>query len=147
MSPILPDWSKISENTNSSIWLRYIDYIFCIWTYGEQELERFLKNLHNFTPKLSFSQKTSKDNIPSLDLEAKLEDVKWETDFHIQSKFRHKKFHYLSSHFQHINRLIVYCHTFIVNRLCSLEKEFNYHKWNMKGWFTKTDYPEAATEK
>ena len=35
-----------TQSTKSLIWLRYIDDIFFIWTHGEQELERFLKDLN-----------------------------------------------------------------------------------------------------
>ena len=57
------------------IWLRYIDDILFIWTHGEQELERFLKDLNNFTPNLSFTREASKNCIPFLDLKVKLIDV------------------------------------------------------------------------
>ena len=43
------------------IWLRYIDDIFFIWTHSEQELERFLKDLNNFTPNLSFTHEASEN--------------------------------------------------------------------------------------
>ena len=48
------------------IWLRYTDDIFYIWIHGEQKLERFLKDLNNFTPNLSFTHEASKKCIPFL---------------------------------------------------------------------------------
>ena len=62
------------------IWLRYIDNIFFIWNHGERELDRFLKDLNNFTPNLSFTREASKNCIPFLDLKVKLIDGKLETD-------------------------------------------------------------------
>ena len=50
--------------------------IFFIWTHGEQELERFLKNLNNFTPSLSFTHEASKNCITFIDLKVKLVDQK-----------------------------------------------------------------------
>ena len=58
------------------IWLRQIDHIFFIWAHGEQELERFLKNLNNFTPSLSFTHEASKNCITFIDLKVKLVDQK-----------------------------------------------------------------------
>ena len=55
--------------------------------------------------------------------------------------------HYLSSHPEHTKRSIVYSQTLRVNRLCSLEKDFNYHKLNMKEWFIKRGYPESVIDK
>ena len=49
-----------AQSKKLPIWLRYIDNILYIWTHGEQELERFLKDLNNFTPNLSFTYEASK---------------------------------------------------------------------------------------
>ena len=63
--------------------------IFFIWTHGEQELERFLKDLNNFTPNLSFTHEASKNCIPFLDLKVKLIDGKLETDLYMKPTDRH----------------------------------------------------------
>ena len=44
----------------------------------------------------------------------------------------HQYFHYLSSHPEHTKRSIFHSETLIVNRLCSIEKDFNYHKINIR---------------
>ena len=60
---------------------------------------------------------------------------------------RHQYLYYLSSHPEHTKRSIVYSQTLCVNRLCSLEKDFNDHKLNMKEWFIKRGYPESVIDK
>ena len=55
----------------------------------------------------------------------------------------HPYLHYLSSHPEYTK----YSQTLHVNRLCSLEKDFNYHKLNTKEWFIKRGYPESVIEK
>ena len=55
---------------------------------------------------------------------------------------RQQYFHYLSSHPK-----ISYTQTLRVNRLSSLEKDFNYHKLNMKELFIKRGYPDSVIEK
>ena len=57
-----------TQSKKPLIWLRLIDYIFFIWSHGEQGLERFLKDLNNFTPNLSFTYEAIKNCIPFLDL-------------------------------------------------------------------------------
>ena len=136
-----------TQSRKPLIWLRYIDDIFFIWVHDEQELERFLKNLNNFTPNLSFTDQASKNCIPFLDLKVKLVDGKLETDLYMKSTDRHQYLHYLSSHPEHTKRSIVYSHTLRVNRLCSLEKDFSYHKLNMKELFIKTGCPESVIDK
>ena len=55
----------------------------------------------------------------------------------------HQYLHYLSSHLEHTNCSVVYSQTLRVNRLCSLGKDFNYHKLNIKEWFIKRGHPES----
>ena len=140
--------------------MRHIDDIFFIWTHGKQQLEIFLKDLNNFTTNLSFTHEASKTCIPFLDLKVKLIDGKLETDLYMKHTDRHQYLHYLSSHPEHTQRSIVYVQTLRVNRLCSLEKDFIYHKLNMKEWFIKSyklrvksyklkvkSYPESVIDK
>ena len=85
-----------TQSKKPLIWLKCIDDIFFIWTHGEQELERFLKDLNNFTPNLSFTHEASKNCIPFLDLKVKLIDGKLETDLYMKPTDRHQYLHYLS---------------------------------------------------
>ena len=60
---------------------------------------------------------------------------------------RHQYLRYLFSHFKYTKRSIVYSQILRINRLCSLEKDFNYHELSMKDYFVKRGYPESVTEK
>ena len=126
------------------IWLRYIDDIFFIWTHGEQELEIFLKDLNNFTLNLNFTDEATKNCDPFSDLTVKVIDGKLETHLYLKPTDRHHYLHYLLSWSEHTKCSIVYNQTLHINRLCSLEKDFNYHKLNMKECFNKRGYPEAV---
>ena len=126
-----------TQSKKPLIWLRYIDDIFFIWTHGEQELERFLKDLNNFTPNLSFTHEASKNCIPFLDLKVKLIDGKLETDLYMKPTDRHQYLHYLSSYPERTKHFIVYSKTLRVNRRCSLEKHFNYHKLKVRNGLLK----------
>ena len=117
------------------------------WTHGEQELERFLKDLNNFTTDLSFTHEASKNCIPFLDLKVKPIDGKLETDLYMKPTDRHQYLLYLSSHPERTKRSIIYSQTLRDNRLCLLEKDFIYHKLNMKEWFIKRGYPESVIDK
>ena len=106
-----------------------------------------MKELNKFIPNLSFTQKASKDCIPFLDLKVKLIDGKLETDLYMKPTDRHQYLLYLCFHPEHTKRSIIYSQTLRVNRLCPLEKDFNYHKLNMKEWFIKRGYPESVIDK
>ena len=61
-----------TQSKKAIIWLRYINDIF-IWTHEqEQELERFLRDLNNFTRNLCFTHEASKDLIPFIGVKVKL---------------------------------------------------------------------------
>ena len=55
-------------------------HTYIILTRGEQELERFLKDLNNFTPKLNFTHEASKKFIAFLDPKVKVIDRILKTD-------------------------------------------------------------------
>ena len=44
-------------------WLHLIDNIFFIWSHREEKLVQFFNKLNNFHPNLSFTYKTSKNNV------------------------------------------------------------------------------------
>ena len=69
-------------------WLRYIDYIFFIWTHGEDKLKTFLENLNQFYPNIKFTHESSTESITFLDLRVKLSQGKFETDLHIKPRDR-----------------------------------------------------------
>ena len=105
-----------------------------------------MKDLNNFSPNLSFTHKASKNCTPFLELKVELIDDKLETDLYI--KHRHQYYLcYLSCHPEHTKCSIVYSQTLCVSRLCSLEKDLNYHKLNMKKLFLRRGYPESVIEK
>ena len=106
-----------------------------------------MKDLNNFTPNLSFTHEASKNCIPFLDLKVKLIDGKLGIDLYMKPTDHHQCLHYLSSHLEHTKHSIVYNQTLRISRLCSLEKDFNYRKLNMKEWFIKRGYPESVIEK
>ena len=82
-----------------------------------------------------------------MNLKVKLIDSKLETDLYVKPTDRHQYLHYLSSHPEQNKCSIAYSQTLHFNRLCSLEKYFNYHKLNTKEWFIKRDYPESLIDK
>ena len=101
----------------------HLDYIFFIWTHGEQELERFLKDVNKFSPNLSFTHEASKNWIPFLDLKVKLIGGKLETDLYMKPTDRHQYLHYLSSYPEHTKHSVVSGQDLRANRLWSLEKK------------------------
>ena len=82
-------------------WVRYIDDIFFIWTYGQKKLKVFLEDLNKFHPNLKFTSVSSEENVAFLDLKVKLKQGKIEMDLHVKSTDRHQYLYYTSSYLEH----------------------------------------------
>ena len=74
--------------------------------HGEQKLERFLKDLNNLNPNLSFTHEASKSCISYFNLKVKMIDGTLGADLYIKPIDRHEYLNYLSSHPKHIKRSI-----------------------------------------
>ena len=71
-------------------WVRHIDYIFFIWTKGQEKLKVFLEDLSKFLPNLKFTSNSCENNVTFLDLKVKLKQGKIETDLHVKSTDRYQ---------------------------------------------------------
>ena len=123
-----------------------IDYIFFIWTHGEENLQNFMKELNNFKSNLKFTCECDSNSINFLDLIVKLNNGELTTSVYIKPTDRHQYFHYKSSHPDHIKRSIVYSQTLRASRLCSFKEDFVDHSEKMKTWFSKRGYPDKIIE-
>ena len=69
------------QDIKTWFWKRFIDYIFFIWTEGEESLEKFLEDLNKFHPNLKFTYEKSKEKINFLDAVIKIKEGRIITDF------------------------------------------------------------------
>nr|XP_060622650.1 uncharacterized protein LOC132769734 [Anolis sagrei ordinatus] len=52
-----------------TIWFRYVDDTFTIWSHGEEELNRFLEHLNSIHPNIQFTMEKEKEGrLPFLDV-------------------------------------------------------------------------------
>ena len=70
-------------------WFRYVNDIFFIWTYGEKELNIFLKSLNEFDPCIKFTYESNKESIAFLDINVSLINGKVFTDVYVKHTDRH----------------------------------------------------------
>ena len=91
-----------SQELQPFFWLRYIDYMFFIWTHGEEKLTEFLNELNSFHFNLKFTYETSSCTVDFLDLNVSLKNGTLHTDLYIKPMDGHQYLHYQSSHPLHI---------------------------------------------
>ena len=128
------------------VWLRYIDYIFLIWTHGEESLKKFLEELNDFNQYIKFTYEYSAKSVPFLDLKVGLKDGKITTDLHVKPTDRRRYLHFSSAHPNHTKCSLGFSQTFRMSRLCSNESDFERNKEKMGSWFVKREYPEKLID-
>ena len=101
---------KIFENGefNPLVWLRFLDDIFCLWTEGEEKLNKFFKYLNEFHPTIKFTMEKSYDKINFLDVVVYKENKHLATDLYIKDTDTHQYLHAKSCHRSCIKRAIPY---------------------------------------
>ena len=119
------------------VWLRYIDGLSFIWTYGEKELHRFMEDINNNQPNIKLTYTFSKNRVPFLDLDVESSGGELTTNIYIKPTDRHQYIHYTSSHPNHTKRSILYSEAIRVSRICSRECDF---RKQMKTWFLRRAY-------
>ena len=88
----------VAENIKPWVWLRYIDDIFFIWTKSENKLESFLQRLTTFHPNLKIAHEKSKTSVHFLDVVARINGNKFETNLYSKLSDYHQFLEFNSAH-------------------------------------------------
>ena len=124
-------------------WKRFSDDIFSIWTESEENLEKFLEDLHKFHPNLKFTYEKSKEKINFLDVVIAIKKGRIITDLYCKPTDGHHWYlHYDACHADHIKRLIIFSPTLRLKRICSEKNNLNVHVEDLNIWFRKRGYPD-----
>ena len=121
-----------TQEMKPSVWFRYIDDVFFIWTHGQEKLDSFFEELNRC-------------NL-FLDLKVSLSNGDFSTDLHVKYTDRHQFLHYTPSHPDHTKRSIIYSQALRISRICSNKSDFLKHLENMKSWFKVRGYPSKLIE-
>ena len=101
-----------------------------------------MADFNAFNPNIQFTYESSKKSIAVLDLDVALYNGRLESTVHVKPTDRHQYLHYSSSHPQHTKRSILFSQTLRDSRICSSEKDFQDHCFQMRSCFLKRKYPE-----
>ena len=85
-----------------SIYYRYIDDIFPIWSHGNDSLTHFLEHANNIHQNIKFAHECSKITLPFLDVSVQIRQNKIFTTLHKKPTDNHSYLHYTSCHPVHI---------------------------------------------
>ena len=94
-----------TQEIEPSVWFRYIDNVFFIWTHGPDKLVSFMTEFNNYHPNIKFTYESNKENITSLALNGSSSGNKLTTDLHTKSTDKHQYLHYTSAYPTHTKRI------------------------------------------
>ena len=117
----------LSNNPLSSptIWLRYIDDVFILWTDSDNSLLEFVAYCNSLHDTIKFTHESSTDSINFLDTAVSIENNIIHTDIYSKPTDKHQYLLPSSCHPRHITRNIPYSLAIRVKRICSKEQICN----------------------
>ena len=122
------------------MWLRFLDDIFCIWTDGEEKLNKFFEYLNEFHPTIKFTIEKSFSKINFLDVTVSKNNNKLSTDFYTKETDTHQYLHAKSCHRSCIKRAIPYGQAVRTKRICSDENVLNERLTQLETLLLKRGY-------
>ena len=107
------------------IWKRFIDDVFLIWTYGQSELDIFVKYLNNCHDTIKFTAETSTITANFLDVTVNREnDGTIATTLYCKPTDSHNYLLFSSEHPRHILNGIPYSQMLRVRRICTKREDY-----------------------
>ena len=91
------DFMKICSE-KQTLWLRFLDDIFMVWTHSLDKLHEFIKCLNNFHPYIKFTYDISETKASFLDMDVSLQSNQISTSVHVKSTNIHQYVEYSSCH-------------------------------------------------
>ena len=124
------------------LWKRFIDDIFFIWTYGEEELTTFVEYLNDCHHTIKFTLETSLETVNFLDIKIiKRVDGTLLTDLYCKPTDSHNYLLYSSEHPRHLLKGIPYSQFLRVKRIFSEDTDFLRNAYMLAGHFIRRGYP------
>ena len=131
----------------TKMFLRFIDYLFMIWTGSEQELLDFINDLNKKHPLIKFEFKYSQTKIEFLDvLVYKDHSNMLKTTIYKKQTDRQNYLEARSEHPKLLKDSIPYSQALRIKLICSSQQEFLNHTEKMINQFQKCGYNRSLIE-
>ena len=125
------------------IWKRFIDDIFFVWTYGQDELDKFVHHLNACHHSIEFTLESSTEYVHFLDINiSKNEHGCITPNLYCKPTDSHNYLLFSSEHPRHILNGIHYSQFVRVKRLCSKQEDFLSNCYMLSTHFIRRGYPK-----
>ncbi|XP_072371520.1 uncharacterized protein [Scyliorhinus torazame] len=129
-----------AQDLQPTLYTRYIDDIFCLWTHGEESLKRLHGDINKFHPTVRLTMDYSPKSVAFLDTLISIKDGHLSTSLYREPTDNLTMLHFSSFHPKHIKEAIPYGQALRIHRICSDEEERNRHLQTLKDALVRTGY-------
>ena len=129
------------------LWLRFIDDVFCLWTHGLTELNKFTEYLNSRETRVKFTEHHSTTHIEFLDLTVRLVGTRLETELYVKPTSSLSYLRRDSCHPKHVFSSLAYGEFIRVRRNCSNLETFDTHSETILNAFLKRGYERELLDK
>lgn len=126
-----------------SVWRRYLDDIFFLWTGSEKLLEEFFSSVNSKNEHLKFTIASDKEKMNFLDILIVKENNRLKTDLYRKPTDRNSILHGESYHPIHLKRNLPISQFNRIRRICSSDDDFMRQGSILKKRFTERGYKES----
>ena len=129
------------------IWLRFLDDIFLIREYSEDELLDFIKYLNSAHQSIKFAYQYSTEKATFLDVDiSKNNDGTLDTSIHVKKTNYHQYIEYSSCHPLSCKKGIPFSQAKRYRRIISDDENFEKDLDKLKSYFMKRNYPQHIVD-
>ncbi|XP_072357570.1 uncharacterized protein [Scyliorhinus torazame] len=129
-----------AQDLQPTLYTRYIDDIFFLWTHGEESLKRLHDDINKFHPTIRLTMDYSPKSVAFLDTLVSIKDGHLSTSLYRKPTDNLMMLHFSSFHPKHIKEAIPYGQALRIHRICSDEEERNRHLQTLKDALVRTGY-------
>ena len=149
-STYLGEWEKeLFERSDKHpmIYYRYVDDIWGVWTYSEEELVRFHYIANSINPRIKLELRLSRQQIEFLDVITMIDGDKIATDVYSKESDKHLYLNVKSEHPTSVKNCIAYGLGIRAKRICSDDKNFEKQKLHIKNHLKRRGYKAHTINK
>ncbi|XP_067844434.1 uncharacterized protein [Heptranchias perlo] len=129
-----------AQDLQPTLYTRYIDDIFFLWTHGEESLKRLHDNINKFHPTIKLTMDYSSESVSFLDTRISIKDGYLSTSLYRKPTDNLTMLHFSSFHPNHVKEAIPYVQALRIHRVCSDEEERDGHLQTLKDALVRTGY-------
>ncbi|XP_072433467.1 uncharacterized protein [Chiloscyllium punctatum] len=129
-----------TQDLQPTLYARYIDDIFFLWTHGKESLIKLHSDINKFHPTIKLTLDYSQLSVSFLDTCISIKDGHLSTSLYRKPTDNLTMLHFSSFHTKHIKTAIPYGQALRVHQICSDEEECDEHLEVLRDALIRTGY-------